>query len=263
MTPIRAKKSLGQNFLVNPSVGARIVEAARVGEHDTVLEIGPGTGALTRLLAARARRVVAVEKDRRLIEELRRTMPKNVEIVEGDVLKTNMKDLGLGTYAVVANIPYYITSHLIRIVLESWPRPQRIVLMVQEEVAERLVAQPPRMNLLALSVQLFAAPCILMRVRRGNFRPIPSVDSAVVILEPHAPHSNTQDILALARNAFAGKRKQLINSLLAAQPNMTKKQLAQELQCAFIEPSARPEQLSLAQWEALAKCLSKTHSSRS
>jgi 16S rRNA (adenine1518-N6/adenine1519-N6)-dimethyltransferase len=232
---IPAKKSLGQNWLVNEGVLDRIVQAASVDPGDTILEIGPGQGALTGRLAATGAKVIAVEKDRRLIETLKEqfsTFP-NVQIIEGDVLKLEPSAYGLtpDSYKVVANIPYYLTSHLIRLILESWPSPTLAVLMVQEEVAHRMMAKPPEMNLLALSVQLYATPEIIMKVSRGSFRPIPNVDSAVVRLTPHtANREEAEKILTLAKQFFSHKRKQMKTG-----PN----------------PSARPQELSLEDWKRL------------
>lgn len=248
MTPnVRAKKSLGQNFLVNPGVLDRIMEAAALTAADTVLEIGPGTGALTHRLADSGARVIAVEKDRRLIEPLLEEFAdaKNVQVIEGDALELDPASMGLAprAYKLVANIPYYLSSHLLRLALEIWPAPKLSVLMVQREVADRMMAQPPDMNLLALSVQLYARPSLVMRVSRGSFRPMPSVDSAVIMLEPkpNAQREDNERIIALAKRAFIHKRKQLGSSFLE-----------EALKNAGIDPSARPQELSVAQWEALA-----------
>ncbi len=238
MTPelrVRAKKSLGQNFLVNPGVLARIVEAAGVAAGDTVLEIGPGTGTLTRALAATGASVLALEKDARLIEPLAdafRDVP-NVRILAGDALQLDPAELGLqlGTWKLVENFPYYLTSLLIRLITESW-RPELAVLMVQREVAERLTAKAPDMNLLALSVQLYTLPERVMNVARGSFRPIPDVDSAVVrlVIDPDTDRAHAERILAVAKRAFAHKRKQM-----KAGPR----------------PGMRPQELSVDDWRHL------------
>ncbi len=246
---ITPKKSLGQNFLVNEGVLDRIVAAAGLSPSDTVVEVGPGTGALTRRLAATGATVVAIEKDRRLIEPLRHefaTSP-NVSIVEGDILTLEPSAYGLmpSHYKVVANIPYYLTSHLIRLMLESWPSPSLAVLMVQHEVARRMMARPPDMNLLALSVQLYARPSLVMRVSRGSFRPMPTVDSAVVRLDiqplEDSEKQGNEIILALAKKAFGQKRKQLKSVF---DPDA--------LKAANIKPSARPQELSVDDWIRLA-----------
>lgn len=227
MTPrVLAKKSLGQNFLVNQGVLARIVAAADIGAGDTVLEIGPGTGALTEHLVRTGARIIAIEKDHRLIGPLRQRFP-TVELIEGDALRIHPP-----CDAIVANIPYYLTSRLIRLITETW-RPSRAVLMVQYEVARRMMAVPSDMNLLALSVQLYAEPNLVMRVSRGSFRPVPDVDSAVVRLDmrPDADRELNERVMAMAKKAFARKRKQL-----GFGPR----------------PSARPQELSVEDWKNLA-----------
>ncbi len=230
---IPAKKSLGQNWLVNEGVLDRIVQAATIAPGDTILEIGPGQGALTERLVATGVRVIAIEKDARLIAPLREKFP-TIEIIEGDILEFDPSayQLQATPYKVVANIPYYLTSHLIRLMLEQWPAPELAVLMVQEEVARRMMAKPPEMNLLALSVQLYATPEVVMRVSRGSFRPIPTVDSAVVKLTPHAvDREEASRVLALAKKAFGQKRKQLKFGP---------------------RPTARPQELSVDDWRAIA-----------
>lgn len=239
---ITPKKSLGQNFLVNEGVLDRIVAAAGVTASDTVVEIGPGNGALTRRLAATGARVIAVEKDRRLIAPLRDAFAAfpNVTITEGDALRWR-PDAVAGSYKVVANIPYYLTARLLRLILSDWPRPALAVLMVQSEVADRLRAVPPDMNLLALSVQLRATPRLVMRVSRGSFRPVPDVDSAVVLLTPRPPAGDEEAVLALAKRAFAHKRKQLKASVPA-----------DCFEKAGIPSSRRPQELTTDDWRSLA-----------
>jgi 16S rRNA (adenine1518-N6/adenine1519-N6)-dimethyltransferase len=243
---ITAKKSLGQNFLVNEGVLDRIVSAAAVTAGDTIVEVGPGTGALTRRLAATGARIVAVEKDARLIEPLRNAFANtpNVTIEEGDILDWQPA-FATDSYKVVANIPYYLTSHLLRHMLEEWPSPSCAVLMVQSEVADRMRATPPDMNLLALSVQLFAAPSLVMRVSRGSFRPMPDVDSAVVRLDVSprdtAVFAQAFSVLEIAKRAFSQKRKQLKASVPT-----------DILEKAGILPTTRPQELSVSQWRSLA-----------
>lgn len=230
MPNIPAKKSLGQNWLVNEGVLDRIVQAAEIVPTDTILEIGPGQGALTERLVATGARVVAIEKDHRLIESLRERFP-TIELIEGDILESDLTRLNLVNYKVVANIPYYLTSHLIRVMLEVWPAPILAVLMVQAEVARRMLAQPGDMNLLALSVQLAAKPELIMKVSRGSFRPIPDVDSAVVKLTPiQCDRNENKRVLELAKTFFSHKRKQMKSG-----PN----------------PMARPQDLSVDDWRKL------------
>ena len=243
----KPKKSLGQNFIINLGVLDKIVSAAELSPDDTVLEIGPGTGNLTKLLSEKAGHVITIEKDSRLIENLQEKFKdSSVEIIEADILKFRIENLKLlpAGYKIVANIPYYITSNLIKTVFEKWPKPKLIVMTIQKEVAQRIVAKPPDMNLLALSVQLYSGPKIISYISRGSFRPIPKIDSAIIRLEPRADSFDqeiTQRILHLARKAFAGKRKQLKNTLGA---NLLTK--------VGLNHQVRPEELTLDDWLKLA-----------
>ena len=241
-----ATKRLGQNWLINPGVLDRIADELGVDTESTVVEVGPGTGALTERLAKTGARVIAIEKDRRLIDPLHELLASysNVTIIEGDILEFNPATCGLqpGTWKLVGNIPYYLTSHLIRVALEEW-HPALTVLMVQEEVARRMMAQPPDMNLLALGVQLYATPTMVMRVSRGSFRPMPDVDSTVIRLERRIdePKGDRNRALDLARTAFGHKRKQIASSV---PPEM--------LSQAGIASTARPQELSPEDWLRLS-----------
>lgn len=262
------KKSLGQNFLVNQGVLDKIIAASEIKKDDIILEVGPGTGNLTEKLAVNAKKVIAVEKDRRLISQLQKRLTRPplvgvargglVKIVEEDILEFNPEAYSLknGGYKIVANIPYYITSHFLRIVFEKWPRPELIVLMIQKEVAQRIMAKPPHTNLLALSVQLFADPQIIGSVSRGSFRPMPNVDSAIIKIIPKTD-SETADnkkIFKVIRAGFSEKRKQLANNL-AKNFDKTKEQIKNIFSSAGIKENARAENLSLEEWGKLAKLL--------
>ncbi len=262
---VAPKKSLGQNFLVNQGILEKIVRAARITSNDTVLEIGPGTGALTRELAQRAGSVIAVEKDRRLIPELQEQfgIRANVRIVEGDVLffKPSDHKLQASGYKIVGNIPYYITSRFLKTVLESWPAPELIVLTVQKEVAERICAKPPHMNLLALSVRFYAEPEIVGKVSRGSFRPVPNVDSAIIKLTIRNLQPTTQRaerFFKLLRAGFAHKRKKLISNL-AGGLGIQKTGLEEIFKVLPLESTVRPEELSLDQWLRLLDHLMNRH----
>lgn len=253
---LRPNKSLGQNFLVDEGHLARIVQAARVGENDEVLEIGPGLGSLTRHLAA-ARRVVAVEIDEGLLPPLTDTLKdyKNVEVVHGDILDLDLaKFFESAGYLVVANIPYYLTSNLIRHLLESPVRPSRLALTVQKEVAERACAQPGELSLLALSIQLYGAPHIAHLIPAGAFYPTPKVDSALLLVDfydrPELAAGKIEPFFAVAKAAFAQKRKTLANSL-AALPQWDKAAAQGSLRAAGIDPRRRPQTLSLEEWGRL------------
>ncbi len=270
---IQAKKSLGQNFLSNPRVLDKIVEAAEITKNDTVLEIGPGTGNLTAKLAEKAGRVIAVEKDHRLIDLLKSNFDRfgNVEIVEADVLKLDITRTVLTIqgrslygktplqYKIVGNIPYYITSHLLRTIFESWPMPKLIVLTIQKEVAQRIMAKPPHMNLLALSVQLYSEPKIVGYISKGNFRPIPKVDSAILklvskaeLLKSGLNSSVTRQFFELVRLGFSSKRKKLISNLAQKFDKVILEKAFNQL---GLKETSRAEELSLDDWLRLVKNL--------
>lgn len=262
---LRPDKRLGQNFLVDTTTLQRVVEVAGVLPEDTVLEIGPGLGSLTCFLAEAARRVVAVELDAGLLAPLRETIAayQNVELVQGDILALDPAKLmaapgasDAAPYLVVANIPYYITSALIRHLLETGRKPERLVLTVQREVAERISASPGEMSMLALSVQVYGDPKIVLRIPAGAFYPAPKVDSAVVRVdlypEPRIPSSLLDTFFRLAKAGFSQKRKTLRNSLSAGL-HRTPAQAADILQTAGIDPQRRAETLSLEEWARLVQ----------
>ncbi len=250
-------KRLGQNFLVDEVALRRIVEAAGVESGDAVLEIGPGLGSLTRHLAVRASRVVAVEKDARLLPPLKSVLADydNVRIVLGDILQIPAPSLmAAEDYLVVANIPYYITSAVFRHLLGSSPRPRRIVLTVQREVAERICAPPGKMSLLALSVQVYGEPRVAARVPAGAFHPVPKVDSAVVRVEmlpqPRIPAAQLPLFFRLAKAGFSQKRKTLLNALSGGM-RWPKSVTRACLEAAAVAPAARAQSLDWPAWARL------------
>ncbi len=256
---LRAVKSLGQNFLDDPAALQAVAAAAEIQPGDTVLEIGPGLGSLTRYLSVQARAVVAVELDRKLMPVLKGLLKKypNVRLVEGDILQLSPDGLGLGEdYIVAANIPYNITSALLRHLLSSQRRPRRIVMTVQEEVAERICGAPPRMSLLALSVQVYGKPSIPARIPAQAFFPVPNVDSAVLRIEIYPKPAIESALLPrffdLIKAGFSQKRKMLRNAL-AAGLRLAPAEAADMLLQADIDPQRRAETLGLEEWERLAR----------
>lgn len=254
---LRADKKLGQNFLSDPFALEAIVAAAEIQPSDTVLEIGPGLGSLTRYLAVSAREVIAVELDADLILPLEAvTRPyDNVQIVHGDILKIPPKELvSEAGYLVVANIPYYITSAIIRHLLENDPKPRRIVLTIQKEVADRICAGPGGMSLLALSVQVYGKPRIAARIPAGAFFPPPKVDSAVLCVDIYeAPKIQTElldTFFKLIKAGFSQKRKTLRNSLSSGL-HIPAAEAEDLLSKANIDPMRRAETLSVEEWQAL------------
>jgi 16S rRNA (adenine1518-N6/adenine1519-N6)-dimethyltransferase len=262
---VRANKSLGQNWLVDESALARIAAAAQLTPHDAVLEIGPGLGSLTRHLAEAAGRVVAVELDATLLPPLRHTLADytNVTLVQGDILQVDPSEL-MGhntTYKVAANLPYYITSAVIRHLLEVDTRPSLIVLTVQLEVAQRITAAPGKLSLLAVSVQFYGRPTLVTHIKAGSFYPTPKVDSAVVRIEPyHHPAVEVTDrdqFFAVVKAGFSQKRKQLHNAL-AATLAQSQAQVAAALERAGVDGRRRAETLTLDEWAAVARAVSIT-----
>lgn len=263
---LRAQKKFGQHFLTDPRILESIANAGDVSPDDIVLEIGPGLGHLTRVLARRARRVIAVEIDAELAARLRNEFANasNVAIERGDILEYDLIDL-VGSdlepappFKVIANLPYYITSAILRHLLEATHKPRVIVVMVQRQVAQRLIARPPMMNLLAVSVQCFARARIVRTVAAGAFYPRPQVDSAVVRLDildiPVVDPPDTARFFDIVRAGFGEKRKQLRNSLahgLGSDPFQIESILAH----LHIDSSRRAETLSLDEWAALCRAL--------
>ena len=256
---VQPKKSLGQNFLVDPNGLNKVLKAAKVSSEDAVLEIGAGLGNLTYLLAQQSRQVVAVELDHRLIAPLREALAgfTNVTICEGDMLKLSPDTLiDAERYVVVANIPYYITSALIRHLLEADHKPTRMVLTVQQEVAERILARDGKMSLLALSVQVYGKPELKARIPAGCFYPPPEVDSAVLSIElyeePLIPSGSLDLFFKLAHAGFAQKRKTLRNTL-ATGMNESPAWAERLLTTAGIDPQRRAETLSMQEWKQLVE----------
>ena len=250
-------KRLGQVFLVDPVALQQVVDVANITSSDVVLEIGPGLGSLTRYLAARGGSIIAVELDENLIEPLKHVINSfnNVQVVRGDILELDLSQIILAQeYLIVANIPYYITSAVIRHLLSSHIRPKCIVLTVQQEVAIRICATPGNLSLLALSVQVFGRPQLIAHIPAGAFYPPPEVDSAVLRIElfpePLIPSAQLDAFFRLAKAGFSQKRKTIRNSLaggLALKPD----EVEQLLLAANIEPRRRAESLSLEEWGKL------------
>lgn len=263
---IRPSKGLGQNFLVSERVLTAIIEAANLSRDDIILEIGPGPGLMTKRLAQRAGQVVAVELDQRLVDVLHDSLSDcdNVRVVQGDILDVDPARLlaeATGApvhslrYKVVANLPYYITSAVLRRLLEPAERPELMVLTVQYEVAERMVASPGEMSLLAVSVQVYGKPEMVRRVPASAFYPPPKVESAVVRIlaheEPLVPAEREQEFFRVVRAGFSQRRKQLVNSLSGGL-GLSRDEVTRALEAAGVEPTRRAQSLSVAEWLDLA-----------
>lgn len=255
----RPDRRLGQNFLQDAAALHAITDAARITRDDTVLEIGCGLGSLTRHLALVAHRVVAVERDRRLFGIAKDVLKSfsNVELICADILALSANELALPPdYIVAANIPYNITSPILRNLLESRPLPRRLVLTVQKEVAERICAVPPRMSVLALSVQVYGETEIVHRIAASAFFPVPKVDSSVVRIdirgEPVIPLALLPVFFRLVKAAFGQKRKVLRNSL-SSKLGISPAEAEELLMDAGVDPRRRPETLVFAEWERLSQ----------
>jgi len=256
---LRPEKGLGQNFLLDESALQQIVVTAMVTNQDTVLEIGAGLGSLTRHLAMAAGSVIAVELDERMLPPLRQVLApfNNVHIVRGDILALDPAQLiPSGNYLVVANIPYYITSALLRHLLESPRPPARLVLTIQKEVASRICAMPGDLSLLALSVQVYGQPHITAHIPAGAFYPPPKVDSAVLRVDlyptPRIPYPLLDSFFRLSKAGFSQKRKTIRNAL-AGGLGWSTARVGELLQAAQIDPFRRAETLSLDEWLRLTQ----------
>ena len=262
---IQPKKSLGQNFIHDPNTLEKIVASAELSGSETVIEIGPGTGAMTAILARQAEQVVAVEIDTRLEPLLTAAVAglDNVRVVFADVLGQPLPQVAAtDSYVVVANIPYYISSRILSHALESEPPPGRMILTVQYELAERIIARPGDMNLLAVSVQFFGSPHIVARIKPSVFWPRPDVDSAILRIDTHTesplsvPVPDRRAFFRVARAGFSQKRKQLKNALGGGLA-IKAAQAGELLDAAGIDPKRRAETLSLDEWAKLTHTLTQ------
>jgi len=255
---LRAKKGLGQHFLVDETILKTIVEAAELSPEDIVIEVGPGLGILTTELARQAGKVIAVELDTQLASLLKRRLASlsNVNVINADILGVSLSQLLAveKNYKVVANLPYYITSPILRYFVEASPQPSLMVVMVQKEVAEAIVASPGKMSLLAVSLQVYSRPRIVSYVPSQSFYPPPKVDSAIVrfdmLPEPAVKVADIDSFFQTVRCGFISPRKQLRNSLahgLGVKPSG----VVPLLERASIEPRRRAETLALEEWARL------------
>jgi len=253
---IRPAHSKGQNFLIDSQVYDDLIAAADLKITDTVLEVGPGLGFLTAKLAAQAKKVVAVELDDKLAAYLKTGLAAqkidNTEVINADILKFNPDRFAGESYKIVANLPYNITSFFLRQFLGGAHQPATLILMLQKEVAERIVARPPDMSLLAVSVQYYAAAEIVREVKAGNFWPEPEVDSAIIkiVLTGKSDPALDKRFFQLLRIGFSAKRKMLKNNLSAGF-KINSETAASWLEKAGLDPKIRAEALSVSDWRKL------------
>ena len=251
----KPNSDLGQHFLIEEKYLDHILEASEPLKGKKVLEIGPGMGVLTRQLSKRANEVIAIEIDGRMVSILKTMCIKctNLTVREMDIRNYDPTDIG--DYKIVANLPYYLTSHIIKKFLEEKNKPSQMVILVQKEVAERICAKPNKMNMLAVSVQFYGEPTLIASVPRDAFYPVPEVVSAIVRINlyrtPLFTDVDPNKFFRLAKKGFREKRKQLINSLLGM--GYEKNELERILQEAEIDPQRRAETLTMADWHTIYK----------
>lgn len=270
--PHKAKKSLGQNFLKSILALNKIVEAGEITQNDIILEIGPGKGALTEKLLEKAGKVIAIEKDRDLIQVLQEKFQKEIKnkrffLIENDILEFNPRDaLGLG-YKIIANIPYNITGAILKKFLTEENQPERMVLMVQNEVAQRIVARDGKESILSVSVKAYGEPKIVMKVAKRYFSPAPKVDSAVILIKNISRklfiENNIDENLfwEVIHAGFAHKRKMLISNLKDfynkqnRERGLTenKKQWDEIFKKNNLNEKARAEELNISDWIKILK----------
>lgn len=274
MSPAFKKRGarLGQHFLKAPWAAAALADSANIQKDDTVVEIGPGTGALTKELLARGARVIAIEKDERLVEELSRTFAAEIErkrlrIISDDIRNVSPESLGLttGSYIVAANIPYYITGEIVRQFLSSPLQPRTMALLVQKEVAERIVSKPAKggsasggkESILSLSVKIYGTPKLERVVSRGNFSPPPSVDSAILsisnISRKNFSATSEELFFRCVKAGFSSKRKVLRNNLTSIAPP---ERIKKVFDACGLSENTRAEDVPLSVWLALTRALS-------
>lgn len=259
-----ANKDLGQHFLIDNDSLNSIVEAANIHDNERVVEVGPGMGILTKELCKRAKEVVAIELDRSMIAIVKTTCIKykNLQVDNADILKYNTD--GLGEYKVVANLPYYITSAVIKLFLESYNKPEEIVVLIQREVAERICAKPSRMSILAVSVQFYGNPSITGIVPRTAFFPAPKVDSAILKIKVYKKPLFDVDsrlFFRIVKAGFHEKRKQLVNSLSGGL-TLDRGVIEEMLNLANIKPQTRAEGLAMIDWYNLYNAYLEVHKAK-
>jgi 16S rRNA (adenine1518-N6/adenine1519-N6)-dimethyltransferase len=253
----KAKKSFGQNWLVDHTVVTKILKASDIIKGESVLEIGPGPGALTRALVSAGAQVTAIEADPELVPALEQEFGERITLIQGDALKVPLEgvleDYG---YKLIANIPYNITSDILRRYLTQSPRPSRLVLMVQKEVSDRITAKPGEMSFLSVMCQMYASCSRVTKVPAGAFRPIPKVDSAVILLDVRQQEMDVEGALRIVKAGFSSRRKQLHKNLSSA-GIATTQDVKQALEEMGLDARSRAQELSIEMWRKLTHILQK------
>lgn len=268
---MKPKKSLGQNFLRDQEVLKKIIEVAKIKSDDNILEIGPGEGALSEKLMENAGKIIAIEKDDNLAKMLDSKWKRSdkIKVINSDILEVNLTELieknNFQNYKVIANIPYYITSPIIKMFLEAKYIPSEMILMVQKEVAKRICALPGEMSILSISVQYCAKPEILFYVSKKSFWPIPKVDSAVIRIIPHnltpspSPSKGEEGnaFFQVVKAGFSSKRKTLLNNL-SNSFHISKEETEEKIKKAGLDPTQRAQELSVEDWEKLLEMFNES-----
>jgi 16S rRNA (adenine1518-N6/adenine1519-N6)-dimethyltransferase len=263
----KPKKSLGQNFLKSKAALNDIVEAANISDKDIVIEIGPGKGVLTKLLLEKSGKVIAIEKDDRLIEVLSETFKdaigsKKLELIHGDILEFEPSKYGLksGEYKLVANIPYYITGLVIQQFLTSETQPTLMVLLLQKEVAQRIVTRDKRESILSVSVKVYGNPYYIGTVKAKYFSPEPKVDSAIILVDDISKEFFTRfserDFFDVVKAGFAHKRKVVISNLKKIFPEKDFEKIFDDL---LLNRKIRAENLTIEQWKEITIQMMEQH----
>lgn len=256
------KKSLGQHFLTSEKIVDDIVEASEIDNHDTILEIGPGKGVLTAALLKKAGHVVAIEKDRELIPFLKKKFSEQIAderltLIEGDIMLLHLPDVIHENFKVVANIPYYITGALLRMLLEIDNQPESITFLVQKEVAHRIVARDGKESILSMSVKAYGTPKYVEKVPARYFKPEPNIDSAILVVKGISKKNfidvSEDQYFETVKTGFAHKRKLLINNLETLHP---KRVLERKFRSCEVSLDARAEDVSLQKWLCLSRNVS-------
>ncbi len=256
MDNIPAKKSLGQNFLKSKTALFKMIEAGEIDPKDTIIEVGPGKGALTEKLVEKGCKIIAIEKDHRLIDLLKEKFGEKIQLVNQDVLDFEPeKNI---SYKIIANIPYYITGQFLRKFLETDHQPERIVVMVQKEIAQRIVANDKKESLLSISVKVYGQPKMIMKVDKENFSPAPKVDSAILAITKISKNFFIENkieekrFFEILHAGFAHKRKMLLGNLKEWQKKVgQKKDLDKLFAEVNLSSKVRAEDISLDDWKKL------------
>ncbi|MFH1643315.1 MAG: 16S rRNA (adenine(1518)-N(6)/adenine(1519)-N(6))-dimethyltransferase RsmA [Patescibacteria group bacterium] len=258
---LKPQKKMGQNFLIDKNIIAKFITTCDLNENDTVIEIGSGLGSITQFLAEKAGEVIGVEKDPELVKASKEILKdfENIKIIQDDILNFNTHNLK--KYKIVGNLPFYITSPIIKKFLEEPNKPEKMVFIIQKEVAQRICSTPPDMTILSNSVQFFAQPKIISLISKNSFWPVPTIDSAILevsmlsknVLEQQR-ETLAPEFFKIMKAGFSHPRKQLANNF-SQELNLDKKQISKLLNKGKIEGSRRAESLKIQDWINLAKSL--------